>query len=139
MSDTSIITITGNLVGDPEQKTTTNGKAVVEFTVAVSRYDRRQRAEKADYYRVSVWSEREQAWLMGKAQKGTGVAVTGAYDQTPRQGEGVFNNISQPTVKLMSRLKGAGHGYERQAGGVAGSPTTAPSPRPFDNDGDIPF
>jgi single-stranded DNA-binding protein len=137
MSDICTITITGNLTGDPEQKSTTSGKSVVEFSVAVGRYDRRERAERPVFFRVSVWSESEQAWIMNKAQRGTAVTVVGEYDQAPRQGEGVFNNISRASVKLTARTKGGGgYGQQRQ---VAGAPTTSANPQPFDNDDDIPF
>ena len=135
MADICNITITGNLTADPEQKTTNNGKTFVEFTVAVGRYDRRAREERPIYFRVSVWSESEQAWIMNKAQRGTAATVVGEYDQSPRQGEGVFNNISRTaSVKLTARTKSSG-GYDRQ---IAGAPASQVN-QPFDNDDDIPF
>ena len=134
MSDICNITITGNLTSDPEQKSTSNGKAFVEFTVAVGRYDRRERAERPVFFRVSVWAESQMAWIMNKAQRGTAVTVVGEYDQAPRQGEGVFNNVSKASVKLTARTKSSG-GYDRQ---IAGAPST-PANQPFDNDDDIPF
>jgi single-stranded DNA-binding protein len=134
MADICNITITGNLTADPEQKTTSNGKTLVEFTVAVGRWDSRAREERPIFFRVSVWSDRDQAWIMNKAQRGTAATVAGEYNQSPRQGEGVFNNISNASVKLTARTKNSG-GYDRQ---IAGAPST-PVSQPFDNDDDIPF
>jgi len=136
MADICNITITGNLTADPEQKTTGNGKTFVEFTVAVGRYDRRERAERPIFFRVSVWSDSEQAWIMSKGQRGTAITVVGEYDQSPRQGEGVFNNISRTSsIKMTARTKNSG-GYNKQ---VAGAPAASSVNTPFDNDDDIPF
>ena len=68
---------------------------------------------------------------------GTAVTVVRGYDQAPRQGEGVFNNISRASVKLTARTKSGG-GYDQQRQ-VAGAPTASANPQPFDNDDDIPF
>lgn len=45
------LTIIGNLVRDPEIRTTTSGKDVCSFTVAVNRKN-----EGADFFRVSAWN-----------------------------------------------------------------------------------
>lgn len=42
--------IIGNLTKDPEKRTTTSGKEVCSFTVAVNR-----RNEGADFFRVTAW------------------------------------------------------------------------------------
>lgn len=66
------LTIIGNLTGEPELRTTTSGKAVCSFTVAVNRRSR----EEADFFRVSAWEklgENCQKFL----QKGRKVAVVG--------------------------------------------------------------
>ena len=134
MGDISRITITGNLTRDPEQKTTSNGRSVVEFTVANGRYRRKEGVEQPTFYRVSVWHEREQAWLMSRAQRGTAVTVCGDYDQSPRDdGKGSFNDISNPSIKLGDR--------QRQRHGATQDDTSrhAVSHHPVDNDDDIPF
>ena len=82
MGDISRITITGNLTRPPEQKAVSNGRSVVEFTVANGRWRRKEGEERPTFYRVSVWNEREQAWLMAKATQGTAVTVAGTT--TPR-------------------------------------------------------
>lgn len=73
--------ITGNLVRDPELRTTTSGVSVCTFTVAVNRRQtaaQRQNGQQteADYFRVSAWRELGEncaKWLI----KGRKVAVVG--------------------------------------------------------------
>ena len=134
MGDISRITITGNLTRPPEQKTVSNGRSVVEFTVANGRYRRKEGEERATFYRVSVWNEREQAWLMAKATQGTAVTVCGDYDSSPRDdGKGAFHDISNPSIKLGARQKGR-HGATQGDTG-----RQAVNYHPVDNDDDVPF
>lgn len=48
------LTIIGNLTRDPELRTTTSGKSVCDFTVAVNR---RGTTKEADFFRVSAWDK----------------------------------------------------------------------------------
>ena len=67
------LTIIGNLTRDPETRTTSTGKDVCSFTVAVNR---RGKDTEADYFRVSAWdklADNCQRYLA----KGRKVAVTG--------------------------------------------------------------
>lgn len=67
------LTIIGNLTRDPETRTTSTGKDVCSFAVAVNR---RGKDAEADYFRVSVWdklADNCQRYLA----KGRKVAVTG--------------------------------------------------------------
>lgn len=57
------LTIIGNLTKDPETRTTTNGKEVCSFTVAVNRRQTAQQRQNnedpgADYFRASAWEEK---------------------------------------------------------------------------------
>ena len=45
------LSIIGNLVRDPETRTTENGKTVCTFTVAVNR-----RGNEADFFKVNAWN-----------------------------------------------------------------------------------
>lgn len=68
------LTIIGNLVRDPELRTTQNGVSVCTFTVAVNKRQRGQ--EQADFFRVTAWRELGEncaKWLI----KGRKVAVEG--------------------------------------------------------------
>lgn len=51
------LTIIGNLTKDPELRTTTSGKTVCDFTVAVNRRFKQEGQPEADFFRVSVWNE----------------------------------------------------------------------------------
>ena len=65
--------IIGNLTADPELRTTTSGKNVCSFTVAVNRRNR----EGADFFRVTAWDnlgENCNKFLV----KGRKVAVVGS-------------------------------------------------------------
>jgi len=134
MSNLSRLTITGNLTRDPEQKTTSGGRNLIEFTVANGRWRRKEGVEQPTFYRVTVWNERDQAYIMARAQRGTAVVVTGDYDQAPRDdGKGVFNDISSPTVELGMRQRG------QQPATQGDTPQQAVNYHPVDNDDDIPF
>ena len=68
--------ITGNLVRDPELRTTTSGISVCTFTVAVNRRKAQGQQPEADFFRVSAWRELGEncaKWLI----KGRKVAVEG--------------------------------------------------------------
>ena len=69
--------IIGNLTRDPEVRTTTNGKEVCNFTVAVNRRQKDAQGESiADFFRVSAWEGL--AKTCGKfLAKGRKVAVWG--------------------------------------------------------------
>lgn len=49
------LTIIGNVTRDPELRTTTAGKNVCSFTVAVNR--RNRDSNEADFFRVSAWGQ----------------------------------------------------------------------------------
>jgi single-strand DNA-binding protein len=51
------LTIIGNLVRDPETRTTTSGSTVCSFTVAVNRRKKVQGQPDADFFRVSAWNK----------------------------------------------------------------------------------
>lgn len=51
------LTIIGNLTRDPEIRTTSAGKNVCTFTVAVNRRKKLEGQPEADYFRVSAWEQ----------------------------------------------------------------------------------
>lgn len=50
------LTIIGNLTRDPELRTTTKGKNVCSFTVAVNKRNRQSGQDEADFFNVSAWN-----------------------------------------------------------------------------------
>lgn len=67
----------GNLTRDPETRTTTDGRTVCNFTLAVNRRVKKDAEHpEADYFRVTVWDKLAES--CGKyLQKGKKAAVTG--------------------------------------------------------------
>ena len=51
------MTIIGNLVRDPELRTTKDGVSVCTFTVAVNKKLKKDEKNEADYFRVSAWRQ----------------------------------------------------------------------------------
>lgn len=70
--------IIGNLVSDPELRTTQGGKEVCNFTVAVNRRKTQQNHDPgADYFRVSAWNEKGKICNQ-YLKKGNKVSVVGS-------------------------------------------------------------
>lgn len=71
------LTIIGNLSTEPELRTTSTGKDVCSFSVAVNRPKRNGEDQGADFFRVSAWGEKGK--ICSKyLSKGKKVAVTGS-------------------------------------------------------------
>ena len=80
------IYLIGNLTADPEQRTTTSGKTVANFTVAVSR---RGDKDKTDFFRCAAWGKTGEVCgqYLGKGQKVCVVGEVSARAYTDKQGE----------------------------------------------------
>lgn len=52
-----LLTIIGNLVRDPETRSTASGSTVCSFTVAVNRRKKVSGQPEADFFRVSAWNK----------------------------------------------------------------------------------
>ena len=71
------LTIIGNLVRDPELRTTSQGISVCTFTVAVNRRNTREGQPEANFFRVTAW--RQMGENCGKyLAKGRKVCVVGS-------------------------------------------------------------
>src|SRR3954449_8460306 len=142
MSGETVITVIGNLTGDPELRFTPSGAAVANFTVASTpRTFDRQANEFKDgetlFLRCSVWREAAEN-VAESLTKGTRVIVQGRLVQRSfetREGEKrtvvelqvdeVGPSLRYATAKVTRSSKGSG-GYQRQAapagGGQQGDP-----------------
>lgn len=69
--------IIGNLVKDPELRTTATGLSVCSFTVAVNRRKTNGNQPEADYFNVTAWRERGEVCAK-YLSKGKKVSVVGA-------------------------------------------------------------
>jgi len=103
------LTIIGNLTKDPELRTTTSGKSVCSFTVAVNRRQRRDQntQPEADFFSVSAWDQRGEncAKYLSKGKK---VCVIGAvsvrtYTGNDGQTRAVLTIESAEDVEFLSQ------------------------------------
>ena len=134
MSNLCNLSVGGNLTRDPDLKDLGNGRRVLEFTVANTRYNKRTKEEYTTFYRVTVWNEYLQQRILSRCQKGTGVVVVGEYDPVPK-GDGsdaVWHNIERPSVEFGVRQKPRQPSVPTQDGMPQHTTT-------IDNDDDIPF
>ena len=77
------LTIIGNLTKEPELRTTTTGKEVCSFTVAVNRRKTPNNQNPGtDYFRVSAWGERGKT-CQKYLKKGNKVCVVGTVSVRP--------------------------------------------------------
>jgi single-strand DNA-binding protein len=124
------ITLIGRLVRDPELRTTTTGKNVADFSIAVNkRFKPRDSNEPdADFFRVSAWGQTAE-YVSNYLSKGRLVVVDGRIESrkwTDKEGHTRESwDVTAETVSALDRPKddGApgGGGSSRPAGGSAPS------------------
>ena len=81
--------IIGNCTKDPELRTTTAGKNVCSFTVAVNRRKKREgEPDQADFFRVSAWDQLGEncAKYLTKGKKVAVIGSVGLYTFTAQDG-----------------------------------------------------
>ena len=135
MSGETILTIVGNLTGDPELRFTPSGAAVANFTVASTPriFDSKAQEHRDGdtlFMRVSVWREQAES-VTESLTKGTRVVVTGRLEQRSyetREGEKRTSYEMQadevaPSLKFSTakvtrtqRSGGGSPGYGREGG-----------------------
>ena len=77
----------GNLVRDPELRTTQSGVSVCSFTIAVNRWQTAQAGQSdADYFRISAWRELGQNCAK-YLHKGKKVSVVGSISASAYTGK----------------------------------------------------
>lgn len=83
------LTIIGNLVRNPELRTTPQGKKVCSIDVAVNRRRQVEGQPEADYFRVNCWNALAESCAK-YLSKGKKVAVTGSVSLSKREHDGKF-------------------------------------------------
>ena len=86
------LTIIGNLTNDPEMRTTSTGRNVCNFTVAVNRRKTQNNQNPgADYFRVSAWEQRGEicAKYLAKGKKVCVIGPVSVRAYTNSKGEPV--------------------------------------------------
>jgi single-strand DNA-binding protein len=140
MSGETVITVIGNLTGDPELRFTPSGAAVANFTVASTprTFDRQSNEWKDGdtlFLRCSIWREAAES-VAESLTKGTRVIVTGRLVQRSyetREGEKrtvyelqvdeVGPSLRYATAKVTRTQRSGGSSYGGGQGGGQGGPS----------------
>lgn len=107
------LTIIGNLVRDPELRTTSQGISVCTFTVAVNRRNAKEGQPEADFFRVTAW--RQMGENCGKyLAKGRKVCVVGSVSVSTYTGnDGATKANLEVTADDVEFLTPKDQGYTR--------------------------
>lgn len=127
MAGETVITVVGNLTGDPELRFTQNGLAVANFTIASTprNFDRASNEWKdgdALFLRASVWREFAEH-VAGSLTKGSRVIATGRLKQRSyetKEGE-KRTTIELEVDEIGPSLRYATAQVSRAAGGAGGA------------------
>ena len=92
------ITIVGYVAKEPETKYTTNGKKVLEFSIAHKNYK-----DETEWFNCAVWNEKRIDSLDWLA-KGMGVYVTGELNITAKDDK-VYRNVNVDKLQIISGSK----------------------------------
>jgi single-strand DNA-binding protein len=123
------VMLTGRLVKDPESKTTSSGKKVVSFSIAVNDGKSKEGTELVSYFNLNAW-ERLADVVESYAKKGTKVLVMGrlqnrSWDK-PDGTKGYATDITVSELELLSsksEMDNMGSGGGSNAGGYSQAPS----------------
>jgi single-strand DNA-binding protein len=126
------VVLIGRLVADPELRTTTTGKSVCNFRIAVQkRMKPADGSPDADFFNVNCW-EKTAEYVSNNLHKGRMVAVEGRLQSRKYQASDGGNRevieVVANNVQSLERPKddaGGGEGYA-----AAGARQTASAPAP---------
>mgnify|MGYP003369270997 CR=1 FL=1 len=107
------VNISGNLVRDPELRTTNNDKKVCTFPIAVDVGKDASGQRMADFFNVTVWGEAAEA-LCRLKKKGQYIAVTGRLRNRKWQDKQGNNRVSTEIVAGMLDFGPAVHEQSKQ-------------------------
>lgn len=97
--------IIGNCTKDPELRTTTSGKNVCTFTVAVNRRKKVEGQPDADFFRVSAWNSLADlcAKFITRGKKVSVIGSVSAHAYTNNKGEAAANlEVMADEVEFLS-------------------------------------
>lgn len=131
----NIIAISGRLTRDPELKTTTSGKEVVEFTVAVDRPGTR---DQTDFIDCVAWDKKAE-FIAQYFQRGKRIEVSGVLTTRSYEKDGKKHKRSEVRCDQVFFGESKKNGTTSDA---PAAPEAAPEFddfRPLSDDDDIPF
>lgn len=130
------VVLIGRLTRDPEVRSTTTGKSVANFAVAVDRRGGRNEENNTDFFNVSCW-DRTADFVGNYLKKGRLVAIEGrlqsrkytANDGTNRE---VYEIVADNVQGLDRPRDDAGGGSGGGGGYSSSKPAASPSPDDYD-------
>lgn len=127
------VILVGRLTRDPELRTTTSGKSVVGFSLAVDRRGRRDdEGGDADFFRITAW-ERTADFVANYCSKGRLVAVEGRLQSRKFQDkDGNNREVVEVVADNVQALGPRGEGSGGGEGGQRGGGQSAPPADDFD-------
>ncbi len=123
------VVLVGRLVRDPELRTTSSGKSVCDFSIAVSKRIKPQDGSPdADFFRVTAW-ERQADYVSSYLTKGRLIALEGRltsrkYQTNDGQNREVVEVVAD-NVQALDRPRDDPGGAPAGAGGGTSAPAPA--------------
>lgn len=136
------VVLIGRLVRDPELRTTSTGKSVCDFTLAVTKRIKPQDGSPdADFFRINAWGPQAE-YVANYLHKGRLVAVDGRlqsrkYQTSDGQQREVVEIVAESVQGLDRPRDDAGGGAPSEGGGNyggGGGRSSAPAPDPDEFD-----
>lgn len=131
------VILSGNIVRDPELRTTQNGKKVCSFSLAVEAGKDASGQRVADFFNIVVWGETADA-LCRMKKKGQYIAVVGRLRNRKYQDKSGNNRVATEVVASSLDFGPAMHDSKQQpaesAKPAANASDPAPAAAPSNND-----
>ena len=130
------VVLVGRLTRDPELRTTTTGKSVVSFSVAVNKKFKPQEGQPdADFFRVTAW-DKTADYVSNYLAKGRLVAIDGRIESrkfTDKDGNNrEVVEVVADSVQGLDRPKDDAPGGGAAVGAGAGSGASIPAADEYD-------
>ncbi|MCC6402817.1 MAG: single-stranded DNA-binding protein [Fimbriimonadaceae bacterium] len=133
MSSLNRVIMIGRLTRDPELRTTTTGKQVVGFGIAVDRMFKSEGGQDVDFFNVTAWGKTAE-FVANYLAKGRLVAVDGRlqtrkYQNKEGENREVFEIVAE-------NVQGLDRPRDDSGGGASPARMPAPSTAPSDDEFD---
>jgi len=122
MSDLNQVTLSGNIGKDPEPKFFESGSVLLEFSLAVGKWSKKESQEITDWHNIKFWLTPKQMDYFGNVLvKGTKVVVSGSLDVEKWEKDGekrskVVIVARDVIVPRSPKGQGQSQGYQQTAG-----------------------
>lgn len=145
------VILVGRFTRDPDLRTTTTGKSVATFSLAVDRRYKQEGQPTADFFNIVAWGRQAEV-ICQYLGKGRQIALTGRLQSRSYDGkDGVKRYVTEVVLEdfdfIGSKNDGGGSGYNQtSAEGPPQTSTMNDMPLDFDddfhliaNDDEVPF